>query len=89
MSSTDSQREFNLRATYGMDQELIDALLQQHIGLDERNVALVLAQREPTQVADLQQNLPRTLSIRLPCAPASAPDWWRRSCVETRSSAYW
>jgi signal transduction histidine kinase len=49
------QREFHLRATYGMDQELIDALSQQHIGLDERNVALVLAQREPIQVADLQQ----------------------------------
>src|SRR3984957_17896612 len=49
------QREFHLRATYGMDQELIDALSQQHIGLNERNVALVLAQREPIQVADLQQ----------------------------------
>jgi signal transduction histidine kinase len=51
----DRQREFHLRATFGMDQELIDALSQQHIGLDERNVALVMARREPTQVADLQQ----------------------------------
>jgi GAF domain-containing protein len=51
----DVQREFRLRATYGMDQQLIDALSQQHIGLDERNVALVLAPREPIQVADLQQ----------------------------------
>ena len=51
----DRQREFHLRATYGMDQELIDALSRQHIGLDERNVALVLAGHEPTQVADLQQ----------------------------------
>ena len=34
------QREFHLRATYGMDQELIDALTQQHIGLDEPNVEL-------------------------------------------------
>src|SRR6202040_4152902 len=51
----DVQREFRLRATYGMDQQLIDALSQQHIGLDERNVALVLGQREPIQVADLQQ----------------------------------
>src|SRR3984957_5357304 len=49
------QREFHLRATYGMDQALIDALSQQHIGLNERNVALVLAQRDPIQVADLQQ----------------------------------
>ena len=53
----DRQREFHLRATYGMDQELINALSRQHIGLDERNVALVLARREPTQVADLQQEL--------------------------------
>ena len=35
------QREFHLRATYGMDQELIDALTRQHIGFDEPNVALV------------------------------------------------
>ena len=28
----DTRREFHLRATYGMDQELIDALRQQHIG---------------------------------------------------------
>ena len=27
------QREFHLRATYGMDQELIEALTQQHIGV--------------------------------------------------------
>ena len=31
----DTQREFHLRATYGMDQELIDALTQRHIGLDD------------------------------------------------------
>jgi GAF domain-containing protein len=51
----EAQHEFHLHATYGMDQELIDALSQQHIGLNERNVALVVAQREPIQVADLQQ----------------------------------
>ena len=49
------QREFHLRATYGMDQELIDALSRQHIGFDEPNVALVFAQREPIQVADLKE----------------------------------
>ena len=31
----DQQREFRLRATYGMDRELIDALTQRRIGLDE------------------------------------------------------
>ena len=48
-------REFHLRATYGMDQGLIDALTQRHIGLDDPNVASALAQREPTQVADLKE----------------------------------
>jgi GAF domain-containing protein len=32
-----AQREFYLRATYGMDRELIEALTQHHIGLDEPN----------------------------------------------------
>jgi GAF domain-containing protein len=49
------QREFHLRATYGMDQELIDALTRQHIGLEESNVTLALTQREPTQIADLKE----------------------------------
>ena len=47
-------REFRLRATYGMDQALIDALTQRHIGLDDPNVAPAFTQREPIQVADLR-----------------------------------
>ena len=46
--------EFRLRATYGMDQALIDALTQRHIGLEDPNVAPAFAQREPIQVADLR-----------------------------------
>jgi len=49
------QQGFRLRATYGMDQELIDALAHQHIGFDEPNVALAFAKREPIQVADLKE----------------------------------
>ena len=49
------QRELHLRATYGMDQELIDTLARQRIGLDETTVAQALAQREPVQIADLKQ----------------------------------
>jgi GAF domain-containing protein len=48
-------REFRLRATYGMDQGLIDALTQRHIGLDDPNVGPVFARREPVQVADLRE----------------------------------
>ncbi len=52
------QREFHLRATYGMAQELIDALTQQRIGLDEPNTAAVLAQAEPMQATDLREEAP-------------------------------
>ena len=62
-----------------MDQELIDALTQQHIGMDEPNVELVLAEREPIQVADLREEVPRT-STRSSCAPVTARGWWRRCC---------
>jgi len=48
-------QEFRLRATYGMDQDLIDALAQHHIGFDEPSVALAFAQREPVQIADLKE----------------------------------
>ncbi len=52
----DQAREFHLRATYGMDQELIDALTHQRLGLDEPNVDLAFAKGEPIQVADLRQD---------------------------------
>jgi two-component system, NtrC family, sensor kinase len=58
----DLQREFHLRATYGMDQGLIDALTQQHIDMDEPNVQLVLAEREPVQVADLEEEAPSDIN---------------------------
>jgi signal transduction histidine kinase len=48
----EQSRELRLRATYGMDQQLIDALTQRHIGLDDSNV---VSQREPTQIADLRK----------------------------------
>ena len=51
----EGQREFRLRATYGMDQGLIDALGNAHIGIDEQNIALLLANREPVQSADLKE----------------------------------
>src|SRR5262249_28278603 len=49
------QRELQLRATYGMDQELIDTLARQHSGHDEPKVPQALAQREPVQITDLTQ----------------------------------
>jgi GAF domain-containing protein/CheY-like chemotaxis protein len=46
--------EFRLRATYGMDAALIDALKGQHIGIDDRNIVPALARGEPMQVPDLR-----------------------------------
>ena len=51
----DPQREFRLRATYGMDQELIEALTQRHIGLDEPNITPPFLAGEPIQVPDLRE----------------------------------
>jgi signal transduction histidine kinase/DNA-binding response OmpR family regulator len=51
----EAQREFRLRATYGMDQALIQTLKKQHIDFNEPNVVAVLSQREPIQVADLHE----------------------------------
>ena len=58
----DGQREFHLRATYGMDQELIDALTHQRIGLDEPNIELALAQSEPIQIPDLREETPSDIN---------------------------
>ena len=58
----DGGREFHLRATYGMDRELIAALSKQHIGLDESNIALVMREREPVQVADLRDEPPNPIN---------------------------
>ena len=84
----DLQREFRLRATYGMDQELIEALTHQRIGLDEPNVVQALAQGEPVQVADLREGAP-WLRARLFSAPASVRCWWRRYCAGKMSLASW
>jgi CheY-like chemotaxis protein/signal transduction histidine kinase len=50
------QREFYLRSTYGMNQELIAALRKGSVGLDDPNLAHAIAQGDPIQVADLQDD---------------------------------
>ena len=56
------QREFRLRATYGMDQAFIDVLARQHIGLDDPSIEQALVQPEPIQVADLKDEVPSELN---------------------------
>jgi two-component system, NtrC family, sensor kinase len=48
-------REFRLRATCGVETDMIKALTQRHINFDEPNIALAFARREPVQTADLQE----------------------------------
>ena len=50
-------REFHLRATYGMEQERIDALGRACVSVSEHNVDQMLAQRQAVQVADLSQEV--------------------------------
>ena len=54
-----AQREFRLRATYGMDQALTEVLTQRHIGLDEPNITSAFLEGEPIQVPDLREGFPR------------------------------
>jgi GAF domain-containing protein len=58
----DLRREFHLRATYGMDRDLIDALKKRYIGLDETKIAMAIGQHEPIQVADLKEEAPNAIN---------------------------
>jgi signal transduction histidine kinase/CheY-like chemotaxis protein len=53
----EAQREFRLRATYGMSEELIAAITDQHAALSNA-VSEAAEQGEPVQVADLQNEPP-------------------------------
>jgi GAF domain-containing protein len=66
------QREFRLRATYGMDQELIEALTQRHIGLNEPNITPAFLAGEPIQVPDLHEAVSSAANDIVPCALVSA-----------------
>ena len=61
-------RELQLRATYGMDQELIDALGHQHIGFDEANLLPGAARGEPVQGADMREEAARRKWAKSSCA---------------------
>jgi GAF domain-containing protein len=46
--------ELHLRSTYGMSQEMIAALRDRHIGLNEPTVHRAVTHREPVQIPDLR-----------------------------------
>jgi signal transduction histidine kinase len=76
----DGQQRFGLRATYGMDQELVAALTDEGVALDHPFVASAVMQREPIQVADLREQPAVTELVRragyraLLMAPLMRPD---------------
>jgi signal transduction histidine kinase len=49
----EAHQEFQLRATHGMDETMIAAIQDQHIGVGERIIAWMVAQRGPVQIPDL------------------------------------
>jgi GAF domain-containing protein len=49
------QSELQLRSTYGMSQEMITALRDRHIGLNEPTVHQAVTHREPVQIPDLRE----------------------------------
>ena len=48
------QREFLLRVTYGMGRELMDAIAHADMSINRPNIALIVAERDVIQVADLR-----------------------------------
>ncbi len=55
----DATATFRLAATFGMNQELIDGISAQHVGLNDGHIGPATQQREPVQVTDLR-NEPMT-----------------------------
>ena len=49
------QTELRLRSTYGMSQEMIAALGDRHIGLNEPTIHRAVTHREPVQIPDLRE----------------------------------
>ena len=83
----EARQEFQLRATYGMDEELIAAITDRRIGTGDRHRAGG-DRRDPIQVPDLTgaRLAGRTRSS---CATATAPCWSSRCSRATPSSARW
>jgi GAF domain-containing protein len=79
------RREFHLRATYGMDQDLIDALTQRRIGLDEPNITPAFLAGEPIQVSASTSRISRLRSWqanRFRC-PICARQFHRRQTISS------
>jgi GAF domain-containing protein len=84
----EAAQEFRLRATYGMDDTLIDEIRDRYVRLGETAVGKAAAQRTPIQVPDAH-NDPSALVLDVIVAPASALCWPCRCLLLTGWSARW
>ena len=73
----EASQEFELRATYGMDEALIAAIRDRHILISDPAIGDAAKQRAPVQIADLRSRAPPRPSTSS-CAPAIGPCWWCR-----------
>jgi signal transduction histidine kinase len=51
------RQEFRLRATYGMSEEMIQAIAGQHITVNDANMGIATMQRRPVQIPDVRDEL--------------------------------
>ena len=55
------RREFELRATYGMDEAIVAAIRDQRLGADDKMLAEAAERREAMQVADIRSGPPSAM----------------------------
>lgn len=54
----DTRSKFEMRATFGLDQETVASLRRYGIGLDEPHIAQAFAEADPIQITDLRDSPP-------------------------------
>jgi PAS domain S-box-containing protein len=59
----DASREFRLRATYGMDDNIVAAIRDRHIHIGETVIGRAMEQRIPIQVPDIQSDPSAVLDV--------------------------
>jgi GAF domain-containing protein/DNA-binding response OmpR family regulator len=59
----EAAQEFQLRATYGMDDTIIAAIRDRHIGIGETAIGRAVEQRRPIQIPDVQKDPSSVLDV--------------------------
>ena len=73
----EARQEFQLRASYGMDEVLVAAIKDRNVRMGETMISQAAMRRSPVQVADIRQDV-SSLSSTLSDAPDSVPCWLSR-----------